>query len=161
MQRRSLHTTTWLRLRLSLMHPLLPYARRCPAPSSQLPPGAPEFVLAQTAEPHLFVVRRQTRSAGQPPRLGVQAYYYILGNERHTYQAPSLHTLITARMRRAMACVRQGLATFKVCTLSLHALSFSFSWSWSFSLAIPPPLVSLKHTHTHTRMHTMHVAAAG
>lgn len=41
-------------------------------------------------------------------------YYYVLGNERHTYQAPSLHAIITARLQRSMHHVREGFKRFKV-----------------------------------------------
>lgn len=50
----------------------------------------------------------------QTGRAAVSNYYYILGHERHTYQAPSLHAAITARLQRSMHHVREGFKRFKV-----------------------------------------------
>jgi hypothetical protein len=65
--------------------------------------------------------------AGPLPPAGkalISNYYYILGHERHTYQAPSLHAAITARLQRAMHHVRQGFHQFKVCLCGWAA------WAW-------------------------------
>jgi hypothetical protein len=51
----------------------------------------------------------------------VSNYYYILGHERHTYQAPSLHAAITARLQRSMYHVREGFKRFKVCNPGRHS----------------------------------------
>lgn len=50
-------------------------------------------------------------TAGKPL---MSNYYYILGHERHTFQAPSLHAAITARLQRSMHHVREGFKRFKV-----------------------------------------------
>lgn len=47
-------------------------------------------------------------------RVSVSNYYYILGHERHTFQAPSMHAAITARLQRSMHHVREGFKRFKV-----------------------------------------------
>lgn len=47
-------------------------------------------------------------------RAAVSNYFYILGHERHAYQAPSLHAAITARLQRSMHHVREGFKRFKV-----------------------------------------------
>lgn len=73
-----------------------------------------EFALAETHEPHLYVVRKQQRQSAVAGKAAISNYYYILGYEGHTYQAPSLHAAITARLRRAMHHVRSGFNTFKV-----------------------------------------------
>jgi hypothetical protein len=82
-------------------------------------------------EPHLFVIRRQLRAppavaavagggaggaggGGGGPRAATQGVYYILGDAAHTYQAPSLHAAVNARLRRCMHFVRQGMGRFKV-----------------------------------------------
>ncbi|WIA42019.1 hypothetical protein OEZ86_009312 [Tetradesmus obliquus] len=79
----------------------------------QMPPNNTEFQLAQCKEPHLYVVRKQRRT---PPanKAEVMQYYYILGPQRYTYQAPSLHAVVNARLRRAMHHVREGFNRFKV-----------------------------------------------
>jgi hypothetical protein len=53
-------------------------------------------------------------------RAAVSNYYYILGHERHTYQAPSLHAAITARLQRSMHHVREGFKRFKVSTWAVQ-----------------------------------------
>jgi len=79
-----------------------------------MPTDTTEFALAETHEPHLFVVRKQQRQSAVAGKAAISAYYYILGYEGHTYQAPSLHAAITARLRRAMHHIRSGFNTFKV-----------------------------------------------
>lgn len=75
---------------------------------------AVEFALAEGHEPHLFVVRKQVRSSAGAGKAAVSSYYYILGHERFTYQAPTLHAAVTARLRRAMHFVADGFARCKV-----------------------------------------------
>jgi len=92
-------------------------------PGRSLPPDRPDFVLAEVQEPHLFVVRRQLRAppvtamlaaSAAGPRAQTQGVYYILGDAAHTYQAPSLHAAVNARMSRCMHFVRTGFGRFKV-----------------------------------------------
>jgi hypothetical protein len=99
-------------------------------PRRTLPPDRPEFVLAEAQEPHLFVIRRQVRAppggggGGGPsgaPRAATQGVYYILGDAGHTFQAPSLHAAVGARLRRCMHFVRTGFGRFKVCRVELWA----------------------------------------
>jgi hypothetical protein len=78
-----------------------------------MPANNTEFQLAQCTEPHLFVVRKQRRTL-PANKSDVMQYYYILGNERYTYQAPSLHAVVNARLRRAMHHVKEGFNRFKV-----------------------------------------------
>jgi hypothetical protein len=75
----------------------------------------PEFVLAECEEPHLFVIRRQVRQSAAGGRPVVQAYYYVIGGEAYTFQAPSLHAVATGRLGRCMHFVQQGFQQFKVC----------------------------------------------
>ena len=72
-----------------------------------------EFVLAEAQEPHLFVIRKQIRQSPHN-KAAVQAYYYVLGFDGYTYQAPSLHATITARLRRSMHHVKMGFNKFQV-----------------------------------------------
>jgi hypothetical protein len=78
-----------------------------------MPANNTEFHLAQCTEPHLFVVRKQRRTM-PANKADVMQYYYILGHERYTYQAPSLHAVVNARLRRAMHHVKEGFNRFKV-----------------------------------------------
>ena len=63
-------------------------------------PAGLEYVLVDSQEPHLFVLRRQLRGApGTPPE--PQAVYYILDGT--VYQAPAIGAVLSARL------VREGL----------------------------------------------------
>jgi hypothetical protein len=85
----------------------------------------PEFVLAECEEPHMFVIRRQVRQSAAGGRPVVQAYYYVIGGEAYTFQAPSLHAVATGRLRRCMQFVQQGFQQFKVCGLNNRAARIS------------------------------------
>lgn len=94
---------------LCLSMPLFGYclALTCPMLCAMLcPPCLPPTPTTHTHthEQKLIIGRAQ-----------VGNYYYILGHERHTYQAPSMHAAITARLQRSMHHVREGFKRFKVC----------------------------------------------
>jgi hypothetical protein len=60
--------------------------------------------------------------------VSVSNYYYILGHERHTFQAPSMHAAITARLQRSMHHVREGFKRFKV-MITVNRLLQQYCWS--------------------------------
>eukprot|EP00850_Spirogloea_muscicola_P003556 SM000014S00344 [mRNA] locus=s14:822480:823949:+ [translate_table: standard] len=65
-----------------------------------------EYTMAEAAEPHLFVLRKQRREA--PDKATLLAVYYILDGS--VYQAPSLHAVIGARTSRALNHIRQAFS---------------------------------------------------
>ena len=68
-------------------------------------PAGPEYVLADSQEPHLFVIRRQRR--GPPGTQPVpQAMYYVLGGT--VYQAPSVAAVLRARLARCLFSTRRA-----------------------------------------------------
>ncbi len=75
-----------------------------------MPIDRPEYVVAEAQEPHLFVIRRQARQ--RDGTLQHQAYYHIL--YMTIYQAPTLHSVISGRLRRCMFLMRQGLERVRV-----------------------------------------------
>jgi hypothetical protein len=101
-----------------------------------MPANNTEFQLAQCTEPHLFVVRKQRRTL-PANKSDVMQYYYILGNERYTYQAPSLHAVVNARLRRAMHHVKEGFNRFKVRAAAVDAYWHLITRS-RLLLVVPP-----------------------
>ena len=53
-----------------------------------------EYVIHDTQEPHLYIIRKQHRSS--PKETTHLAFYYIL--DGRIYQAPPLHTTLSSRM---------------------------------------------------------------
>ncbi|KAF5833298.1 MED6 mediator sub complex component-domain-containing protein [Dunaliella salina] len=74
-----------------------------------VPQGGMEYVLELAQVPHLFLIRKHVRKgpdAAAPGALSTLAYYYVL--DKVIYQAPTLHAVLSSRIRRCAWGLHQG-----------------------------------------------------
>lgn len=69
-------------------------------------PGRFDYVLGRCEEPHLFVIRRRPREKPGTEHRTTAVYYILDGN---VYAAPSLHSVLLARLSRCGFGMRRAM----------------------------------------------------